>query len=273
MSKQEAAVAYPPLPNSIFRFSLADHGGTSRLEDARRCRFIKRHWTDDTDHALLILLSYLHKDGQICPQDFAQRLRIWIYQGTLALDTVPVGLGAHTASVLTAKNYATNPAAAAHNVWLISKYQSAPNGALMRIHPLGAMTIVYTLDRAFQLAAENAMTTHSDPRCIISCVIAVGIIRGLIRGEVNTEDDIYLMIERAITWYKDWRVELEMTYENHDIRALDPVLNEDELHKWVSRDIGLSSHTFLSELTLDDPKGMGYTSRCLESGILLLRYA
>ncbi len=44
-------------------------------------------WTDDTDHALLILLSFLH-NGQLLPRDFAQRLKTWVDMGLRALDTL-----------------------------------------------------------------------------------------------------------------------------------------------------------------------------------------
>lgn len=40
------------------------------------CLIIIGSWTDDTDHALLIILSCLHNDGQLpVPSDLAVRLR------------------------------------------------------------------------------------------------------------------------------------------------------------------------------------------------------
>lgn len=57
-------------------------------------------WTDDTDHALLILLSYLHHDGkEVSSRDLAERLKIWVDQGLLCLERPPLGLGRTVGSV------------------------------------------------------------------------------------------------------------------------------------------------------------------------------
>ena len=54
----------------------------------------QREWTDDTDHALLILLSYLHHDGkELSSRDLAERLRSWVEQGLRCLERFPAGLG------------------------------------------------------------------------------------------------------------------------------------------------------------------------------------
>lgn len=56
-------------------------------------------WTDDTDHAILILLSYLRNDGVFTTNDFAARLRSWCEQGLRCLDRLPLGLGRTVGSV------------------------------------------------------------------------------------------------------------------------------------------------------------------------------
>lgn len=56
-------------------------------------------WTDDTDHAILILLSYLRNDGVLITDDFAARLRSWCEQGLRCLDRLPLGLGRTVGSV------------------------------------------------------------------------------------------------------------------------------------------------------------------------------
>ncbi len=54
---------------------------------------LQKSWTDDTDHVLLIVLSYLHHDGRLLPGDLAARLRTWAEQGLRCLDRLPLGLG------------------------------------------------------------------------------------------------------------------------------------------------------------------------------------
>jgi hypothetical protein len=72
-------------------------------------RFAPYAWTDDTDQALLIILSYLHgitytippavSTDQLAP-DFAARLRIWIRRGLLALNRLAMGIGVLAGSVV-----------------------------------------------------------------------------------------------------------------------------------------------------------------------------
>lgn len=82
-------------------FILSPKSEATKLHsDAHRDPHQPGEWTDDTDHALLILLSYLHKARQeISAREFAVRLDIWARQGLRALDTIPTGLG-HTVSRL-----------------------------------------------------------------------------------------------------------------------------------------------------------------------------
>ena len=54
---------------------------------------LQKSWTDDTDHALLTVLSYLHHDGKLLPNDLAARLRTWAEQGLRCLERLPLGLG------------------------------------------------------------------------------------------------------------------------------------------------------------------------------------
>jgi ADP-ribosylglycohydrolase len=56
-------------------------------------KFKPASWTDDTDHALLIILSYLHHDGVLEPIDLAKRLRVWCNEGLLCLGTPAADIG------------------------------------------------------------------------------------------------------------------------------------------------------------------------------------
>ncbi|KAJ7280394.1 ADP-ribosylation/Crystallin J1 [Mycena rebaudengoi] len=62
--------------------------------------FLQRAWTDDTDHTILMVLSYLRM-RELSPNDFAVRLRSWCEQGLRVLDRLPMGLGKTVGSVQT----------------------------------------------------------------------------------------------------------------------------------------------------------------------------
>ena len=220
-------------------------------------------WTDDTDHAMLILLSYLHKDGkELSPRDFASRLSIWVRMGLRALDTLPLGLGRTVGSIVRTKTYLDDPEAAARSHWTKSKFIAAPNGSLMRTHPLGLMCLEKTVEETFQVAADFSVVTHVDPRCVISCVIGTALVRGLARGDIRTEKDVDDMIERGLAWYKIVR---DRELEDPD-RKDEPALDVEEFNKHAKAEK-------LSDLLLDEEYKIGYVYKTFGSGIVLLRHA
>ncbi|KAF7563624.1 hypothetical protein G7046_g543 [Stylonectria norvegica] len=220
-------------------------------------------WTDDTDHAVLILLSFLHKDGQVLsPRDFASRLSIWVQMGLRALDTLPLGLGRTVGSIVRSKTYLDDPEAAARAFWVTTKYQVAPNGSLMRTHPLGLMCLNKTIEETFQVAADFSVVTHTDPRCVISCVIGTALVRGLVRGEIRTESQLDAMIETGLAWYSAVR-ERELQDPS---RAGEPQFDMQEFKKHATAEK-------LADLQLDKSYKIGYVYKTFGSGILLLRLA
>lgn len=207
MTKAQAENAYPRSnPQLQPDFRLDPNNTTSFHMDGHRSWFVPRHWTDDTDHALCILLSYVHNRGEIVPMDFAERLMHWRTFGTLALGTLPLGIGATINRVLNSKQFLSDPVKAAYEVWK-PQARMAANGSLMRIHPLGAMCVFNTLEETFQITTANSTTTHADSRCVFACLIQVGLIRGLLRGEVTKQEDVNDIFDQADIWYGGWCVE------------------------------------------------------------------
>lgn len=232
--------------------------------DAHRNPNVPGEWTDDTDHAMCILLSYLHKDGkEMNPQDFASRLHIWVRMGLRALDTLPLGLGRTVGAIVRSKTYLEDPEGTARAHWRKANCKLAPNGSIMRTHPLGLMCINKTLDETFQIAADYSVVTHVDPRCIISCVIGTALVRGLVRQEVYKEEHIDDMAGKGIAWYSTYRLR---QIEQHADRKDEPELDLKELYKHVKVND-------LTELELDDMYKIGYTYKTFGSGIHLLRLA
>lgn len=222
-------------------------------------------WTDDTDQALLILLSFLHSDGQeLDPKDFAARLRVWVEMGLRALDTLPLGLGRTVGAIVRSRDFLHDPHGAAYAHWEIGEYSAAPNGSLMRTHPLGLMCVSRPLDYTFAIAASYSVITHVDPRCVVSCMIGTALVRGLVRGEVRTEEDIDILVNLAVYVY----LGIHKTFrEEGPNKAGEPELNVDELKTYTA-----ATQT-LETLELDSPAKIGYVYKCLGSGICILRLA
>jgi ADP-ribosylglycohydrolase len=229
---------------------------TPFFHDRHRGKFFEGRWTDDTDHCVLLLLSYLrHKEMQ--PVDFASRLKIWVTQGLRVLDTLPLGLGSTVGAVVRDKDFLKAPVDVAVKVWTKSAYMGAANGSLMRTYPVAFACLDKTLTETFETSAEISMVTHPDPRCVLSCCVLVGLIRGILRGEVKTVVDVDEMIEKSAEWVTE-------EYPKKLPESC-PGLDDAEMRK----------HAFaksLDDLKLDDG-GIGYVYKALGCAIVLLREA
>lgn len=189
---------------------------------------------------------------------------------------------------------------AAYKYWVSSEYNAAPNGSLMRTHPLGVICVDKSHGETFRIATEFSLVTHADPRCVVACCISTALIRGILRGEVQIEKDIDAVIDAAFEWVYSWQrrrrsfedpligtddewVDASVKkYEGDDeeeqlatvksdksddqpIKS-EPLLNCDELYKHVKAKT-------LEELQLDDSMKMGYVYKSLGTAILALRRA
>src|SRR5277367_3406002 len=94
---------------------------------------------------------------------------------------------------------------AAYNYWVSSEFNAAPNGSLMRTHPLGVICVGRSIEETFRIAAEFSLVTHADPRCVVACCISTGLIRGILRGEVRNDEDIDALVENAFEWVYAWQ--------------------------------------------------------------------
>jgi ADP-ribosylglycohydrolase len=266
-----AREAYPTRRFSLLPKPTAFHA------DSHRDRFAAAAWTDDTDHALLILLAYLHSGGNLdaLPLDFAARLAIWSTQGLRCLDRPPLGIGRTIGLAARDPNFPSNPEAVATEQWLRSGRRAAANGSLMRTHPLGLMAVPLARDAAFALAARMSRTTHPDPRCVVSCCAVVALVRGIVRGEVRTEADVDELLQAAFDYVA---TEPRLRYpdlDNTGQNASDDRKSgegSDELQDQSEFSRYTSAHDFLA-LQLDDAMSMGYVYKCLGAAVFALRKA
>ena len=242
-------------------FTLAPPAGPTPYKfDLHRASKPPAHWTDDTDHALLLLLAFLHTASAPPPSSenplptqtaLAVRLRIWAQEGLRPLDTMPLGLGRLVGTVLATKDFDKEPARIAREHWEKTGKRMAPNGSLMRTHPLGLMCLWRSEEEAFALAADMSRVTHADPRCVAACVIGTGLVRGIARGEVASEAELDALVGRAREW---------------TVAGAGEELDEEELGRHATSGS-------LEALKLDESTSIGYVYKALGSGLLLLRLA
>ncbi|KAJ4321625.1 hypothetical protein N0V94_002825 [Neodidymelliopsis sp. IMI 364377] len=239
--------------------------------DSHRLSFEPRGWTDDTDQALLILLAYLykrtHNENIDLAQEFASRLKIWVTHGLPALDRPVFDIGILVGSVVRHNHYLSDPLRCATARWINSSRNAAPNGSLMRTHPIGVIGAGVSEEETWQLSVDVGRTTHVDPRCVVACCISVGLIRGLLRGDIVDEGGLNAAIERAHDWV--------LQQPNLMNPGLEASFTEEQVRRHLDRR-EFVRHVYagsLEELQLDDQMKMGYVYKCLGSAILLLRLA
>ncbi|KAF3044956.1 hypothetical protein E8E11_004077 [Didymella keratinophila] len=244
---------------------------TEPFPDAHRLQFEPCGWTDDTDQALLIQLAFLDNRTKgtefNLAQDFAERLKIWVDRGLPALDRPAFDIGINVGAVAGSAHFLCDPLKCATESWLNGGRKAAPNGSLMRTHPIGIIGVNLTEEQTWRLSVDVGRTTHVDPRCVVACCISVGLIRQLLRGQIKTEKDMDAAIERAYEWVR----------RQPDIMNPDPSagLTGDQVRKHLDRQ-EFEKHVYaetLKELRLDDQLKMGYVYKCLGSAVLLLRRA
>ncbi|KAJ6586442.1 ADP-ribosylglycohydrolase-domain-containing protein [Mycena vulgaris] len=245
MTSGQALEAYGPNPT----FSLVEPETEFHI-DTHRCRFESRAWTDDTDHTILMMLSYL-RVRELSPNDFAIRLHSWCQQGLRVLDRLPMGLGKTVGSVVFSSAYKSDPAGTALSHWEKNGRDVAPNGSLMRTTPVGVICIPKTEEETFASAVRMGAVTHADPRCALSVAIVSALIRALCRGEIADADQVHALIERAWVY---------MAETDPERAAL---LDRGEFEKHVYAED-------LAALVLVE-RTMGYVYKCLGAALWALR--
>ncbi|KAJ7177027.1 ADP-ribosylglycohydrolase-domain-containing protein [Mycena filopes] len=246
MTEAQALEAYGSSPN----ITLVPPE-TKMHNDTHRCRFESRAWTDDTDHAILIMLSYL-RNRELSPNNFAARLHSWCSQGLRVLDRLPMGLGKTVGSVVFSPAFLSAPTATALAHWEKTGRTLAPNGSLMRTTPIGVICIPQTEEQTFAAAILMGGTTHADPRCALSVAIVSALIRALCLGEVSDAEGVRAVIERAWGY-----VQRTLPAEHFAL------LDKDEFEKHAYADS-------LASLVLAD-RAMGYVYKCLGAALWCLR--
>mmetsp|Transcript_57763 Transcript_57763/g.153996 ORF Transcript_57763/g.153996 Transcript_57763/m.153996 type:complete len:277 (-) Transcript_57763:480-1310(-) len=202
-------------------------------------------WTDDTDQQVLLLQSLLATGGRAEPQDFARRLLTWREKGFPQLgDESGAGLGQATKAVLNDPKFLESP----HEVAVAHTSHRPTNGGVMRTAAAGLPSF-WDDEAVVSTSKSMCQTTHADPRCVASCVAVSLCVARLLRG-----DDLVSGTECVVD------AALQRSQEVLRIAGVDPA---ELLSHARSRD--------LPALSLDEPRTIGYTYKCLGSGFWALR--
>ncbi|KAG8832653.1 hypothetical protein FRC17_000920 [Serendipita sp. 399] len=253
MHIQDAKKIYGPNP----RFKLkppAPEGYTCMVMDEHRAIFDEAGFTDDTDQSLLILMSFLCSGGVtrngIDPLDFARRLRHWVEYGFRPLNKLAVDVGNTVSTVVNDSDFLSDPLATSARVWVTGGRKNAANGAVMRTCVIGAV-FFDKMEQLYSSAITCAATTHADPRCLASCTVASAIVAALVRDEIHTEEDIKAVIKDAIK----------------PVALRSPGIKPEQVEELET----IVWRNSLADLKLDELRSIGYTFKCLASGIWALR--
>ncbi|CAE6408639.1 unnamed protein product [Rhizoctonia solani] len=270
LPRSHATQLYGPTP--VFTLQPTPHSSSlvGIKPDRHRSMFEPSGWTDDTDHSILILLSFLASNGtQVDPRDFALRLKFWVANGLRCLDRLPLGLGRTVGNVVRDNDFEKDPIGTAVKYWEATNRYVAANGALMRTAILGALMFqdsngVGGVDRAMDTALQVAATTHPDPRCLVSCTIVTGLVAAMIRNEIHSLEEFDCIVQRGTDFVQNYRDHPS----SPGAYIPEPLRQEqlDELRKHLYA-------TKLEELELDSRQHIGYTFKCLGAATWALREA
>jgi ADP-ribosyl-[dinitrogen reductase] hydrolase len=122
--------------------------------------------TDDSQMAACLAAS-LKQHRRFHATDVAQRYVAWVP------DAFDIGNLTHASLAMIQRGVSIGEAS--RRAWLHSKKQSAGNGSLMRIAPIGVALAHNVLSMRLAALADSAIT-HYDPRCRLACAAFCGAI-------------------------------------------------------------------------------------------------
>eukprot|EP01116_Phalansterium_solitarium_P010471 TRINITY_DN2528_c0_g1_i1.p1 TRINITY_DN2528_c0_g1~~TRINITY_DN2528_c0_g1_i1.p1 ORF type:complete len:497 (+),score=55.70 TRINITY_DN2528_c0_g1_i1:502-1992(+) len=211
-------------------------------------RWTAGDWTDDTDQMILIMETLVECGGPNA-KVFAAKLDRWIRKGFPELgDFAGMGLGMTVSKVVHHRAFKTDPHRAATEVWEKLNRNAAANGAIMRTSVLGCFQFE-DLQRVVENTLEICKVTHVDTRCQASCVLVTTLISLILQGApANTSKEQKVLIGRAL------EAASKLIAPEH----------AESLNKHIIFD---DSQATLEALELDEDEAIGFTFKCMASGL------
>jgi len=152
-------------------------------------------------------------------------------------------------AVVSHPHFKSDPHAAAHAVWSKSGKVAAANGSVMRTSITGVFDF-HHIERVHRNTRLMALVTHADPRCIASCVLVATALSGVLQGAAVTSDaEVEAFLEQCVA----------------------VTLREVPLGAHEETFVAHARMKKLDEMKLDEPAAIGYTLKCMASGLYGLR--
>ncbi|CAD5116266.1 DgyrCDS5173 [Dimorphilus gyrociliatus] len=240
-----------------------------KIPDKHRRRWDQGDWTDDSDQMICIMQS-LSENKRISETDIAKRIFNWSRRGFPELsDNCGLGLGKTTLDVLYDKYFLTEPSESAKRVWINSNQNAAPNGGVMRTSILGIYEF-QDLNKVAENTVKVCRVTHYDPRCSASCVAVTIIIAKMLQRIENKNQTEFSDNDIEEILNETYEFTCKYIFENEEYTA---DLKSDKLDQFKA---DFKTYFFikkdgLEELKLDEPAKIGYTFKCMASGIWALK--
>ncbi|KAL0228244.1 hypothetical protein RCL1_004387 [Eukaryota sp. TZLM3-RCL] len=249
LDKNLASLLFPPV---LVKFTDAWY-----YHDLHRASFLTGDFTDDTDHAVLLIKSFIENNGKFSHATFASLLSTWVVRGLEEFsDTNGVGLGRTIAKTVNSPGFKNDPQSVVIKLFLESETPLASNGALMRTYPVGI--VAKSRQEAARLACEVASCTHLEPRVLFSCAVVSVLVFMLLREERIDFDDVF---SQCLDESRIFLANI-LPDNNVDSYYTNELLEELELYFYASS---------FEELLLDDVKSMGFVLKTLGSALVSLR--
>ncbi|MBI2374867.1 MAG: ADP-ribosylglycohydrolase family protein [Deltaproteobacteria bacterium] len=132
-------------------------------------------YTDDTQMAEAMAKSIVEKGG-LDPNDLASRYVAW-------LDTDPKDVGGLTRQALELARVGVAPEDAGRIPWVLSGFENAGNGSVMRAAPVALLTAFDAADEIEAKATASSAPTHADPRCLYGTAAISMAVSLIMKGE------------------------------------------------------------------------------------------
>jgi ADP-ribosylglycohydrolase len=212
-----------------------------------------------------LLLSDLVPDGDI----FGELLRKWVYGGfEWPVRKRAMGIGQTVMSVILAAESGKGYREAADSVWHASRRSLAANGAVMRTSVV-AVPFFRDVEVAVDTATTFAGATHSDPRSVVSCIAVVVALANMLQcaadgTEPNFETIHGLALQRCNRYMEQFALSTTAPASASVMTSFSYAAAMEELQQ-------VFAETTLEALRLDAHGSIGYTFKCLGSGLVCWR--
>lgn len=167
-------------------------------------------YTDDTQMAERMGDSIVAKKAYDS-EDVKARYVDW-------LNTKPKDVGGLTRLALQLAAGGIPAEQSGHFAWILTGYDNAGNGSLMRAAPNALVTAFGSEDEIVKTAFESSQVTHGDPRCLYGTAALSLAVSMLVKGETN-------VLEKVTEWLKPRNPELAKALADvpkmslHEVRA------------------------------------------------------